>query len=150
MLQPRSTRSQETIGGASYSVSSLLTPASYTFSGPDLCHLWVFGKDSTYTPFKADCIQSCRSELQRCRDDIFLRRLLPASGNQVWDLVEAGKVSVRLVGLPDLHRAWKEPVNSKAPRRLETCEDELTGCLVVGKYVSCLSSGCPHWVITDY
>lgn len=54
-------------------------------------------------------------------------QLLAASGNQVWDLVKAGTKSVRLVGLPELCCAWKEPVNSQAPRRLGTCEDWLTG-----------------------
>lgn len=58
-----------------------------------------------------------------------LPRLLAASGNQVWDLVKARKVSVRLVKLPGLCRAWREPVNSKAPRRLGTREDWLYALL---------------------
>lgn len=103
---------------------SLLIPGFYTFSGPDLCNLQVFGTD-TSRPFKADCIQSCR-------DDVSLPRLLAASGNQVWDLVKARKLSVRLVGLPDLCCAWKEPMNSKVLKRLGTCEDWLTGWLVLG------------------
>lgn len=115
-----------------------------------LCNLQVFATDTTYRRFKADCIQSCRAELQSCRDNVSLPRLLAASGNQVWDLEKARKVPVRLVGLPDLCCAWKEPVSSRAPRRLGTCEDWLTGCLALWKYVSCLSSSCPHWIITDY
>lgn len=36
MLQPRSTRYQEDVGGVCYSVSSLLTPGFHTFSGSAL------------------------------------------------------------------------------------------------------------------
>lgn len=124
--------SQEAGGGACYSASSLLTPEVST---PSLGQTSVASKSLAQIPLLdlLRLIVSKAAELS-CRDYISLPRLLAASGNQVWDLVKARKVSVRLGGLPGLCCAWREPVNAKAPRRLGACEDWLCALLSgVGK-----------------